>query len=275
MIRVTVLAATGRLGQALLRRLQAEAVTVLAVGRDPAKLAALSGVETRVADLGDAAALAAALVDAEIVISCANAQFVPAILAALPATGVARLVLMGSTRCFSGVPDGTATAVRVAEAALAACPIPSVLLLATLIYGGGAGVVEVLAGQIRRFRLLPLPGAAALVQPIHIDDVAASLVAALLRPNAPGAPIVIAGPRAMPYRDMVRAIATARRLRLVLLPVPSMPIRAGAWLAGRIGPLTGIAGSVRRLLEDKSFDISEMRERLGVEPRDFAPGSPV
>ena len=275
MIRVTVLAATGRLGQALLRRLQAEAVTVIAVGRDPARLAALSGVETRVADLGDAAALAAALVDAEIVVSCANAQFVPAILAALPATGVARLVLMGSTRCFSGVPDGTAMAVRVAEAALAACPIPSVLLLATLIYGGGAGVVESLAGQIRRFPLLPLPGAASLVQPIHIDDVAASLVASVLRPNAPGAPIVVAGPRAMPYRDMVRAIAAARRLRLVLLPVPSMPIRAGAWLAGRIGPLRGIAGSVRRLLEDKSFDISEMRERLGVEPRDFAPGSSI
>jgi uncharacterized protein YbjT (DUF2867 family) len=275
MIRVTVLAATGRLGQALLRRLQAEAVTVIAVGRDPAKLAGLPGIETRVADLGDPAALAAALADAEFVVSCANAQFVPAILAALPMEGVGRLVLMGSTRRFSKVPDSTATAVCAAEAALGSCPIPSVLLLATLIYGGGAGVVESLAGQIRRFPLLPLPGAASLVQPVHIDDVAAALAAALLRPNAPGAPIVVAGPRAMPYRDMVRAIAAARRLRLVLLPVPSIAIRAGAWLAGRIGPLKGIAGSVRRLLEDKSFDISEMRDRLGVEPREFIPGSPV
>src|ERR1700722_17068306 len=150
-MRVTVLAATGRLGQALLRRLQAESdITVIAVGRDAAKLTALPGVETRAADLDDPTALKAALADAQIVVSCTNARFVPAILAALPPSGVERLVMMGSTRCFSKVPDATATAVRVAEAALADCPIPSVLLLATMIYGGGAGVVEGLAEAIRR-----------------------------------------------------------------------------------------------------------------------------
>jgi uncharacterized protein YbjT (DUF2867 family) len=275
MMRVTVLAATGRLGQALLRRLRAEpGLAVVAVGRDAARLAALPpGTETRVADLTDAAALAAALADAEIVVSCANARFVPAILAGLPAQGVARLVLMGSTRRFSAVPDATAAAVRAAEAALAERPFPSVLLLATLIYGSGGGVVETLARQIRRCPVLPLPGGSALVQPIHIDDVAAALAAAVLRPNAPGAPIVIAGPRAMPYRDMVRSIAVARRLRLVVLPVPAAAVRLAAWSIGRLGPFAGIAGSARRLLEDKSFDISEMRDRLGVVPRDFAPAA--
>jgi uncharacterized protein YbjT (DUF2867 family) len=274
MKRVTVLAATGRLGQALLRQLVLEGMSVIAVGRSAARLAALPpGIETRVADLGDSAALTAALADAELVVSCANAQFVPAILAALPRAGVERLVLMGSTRRFSGVPDSTANAVRVAESALRICPIPSVLLLATLIYGGGAGVVEMLAAQIRRFPVLPLVGGAALVQPIHIDDVAAALVAGLVRPNAPGTPIVIAGPRPMPYRDMVRSIASARRLRLVLLPVPSGVVRAVARLAGGVGPLATIAGSMRRLLEDRSFDISDMRDRLGLVPREFAPVS--
>jgi len=276
MKRVTVLAATGRLGQALLRQMGAEAMKVIAVGRDPARLAALPpGIETRIADLNDPAALRAALADAELVVSCANAQFVPAILAALPQNGVERLVLMGSTRRFSAVPDSTATAVRAAESALHACPIPSVLLLATLIYGGGAGVVEILAAQIRRFPVLPLLGGSALVQPIHIGDVAAALVAGLVRPNAPGAPIVIAGPRAMPYRDMVRSIASTRRLRLVLLPVPPGVVRVIVRLAGRVGPLAPIAGSMRRLLEDRSFDISDMRDRLGLVPREFAPVSPA
>jgi uncharacterized protein YbjT (DUF2867 family) len=271
-MRVTVLAATGRLGQALLRRLQAEPeITVIAVGRDVAKLAGLPGVEPRVADLDDPAALKAALADAQIVVSCTNARFVPAILAALPSSGVERLVMMGSTRCFSKVPDATAAAVREAETALAACPVPSVLLLATLIYGSGAGVVEGLAEAIRRFPLLPLPGGSALVQPIHIDDVAGCLVAAVRRPEAAGAPIVIAGPRAMPYREMVRAVAAARGLRLVLLPVPSAAVRLAAWGAGRIGPLRRIAGSVLRLLEDKAFDIAAMRQRLGTEPRGFLP----
>ena len=271
-MRVTVLAATGQLGQALLRRFQAEPdLSVIAIGRDAAKLAALAGVETRCADLDDPAALKAALADAEIVVSCTNARFVPAILAALPASGVQRLVMMGSTRCFSKVPDATATAVRAAEAALAACPIPSVLLLATMIYGGGAGVVEGLAAQIRRLPLLPLPGAGALVQPIHIDDVAASLVAALTRPDALGAPIVIAGPRAMPYVEMVRTIAHARGLRSLVVPVPAALVRLPAALGGSIARFRGLAGSVLRLLEDKAFDIAAMRERLGVEPRAFRP----
>lgn len=271
-MKVTVLAATGQLGQALLRRLQAEPdMRVIAVGRDAAKLEALDGVERRVADLDDPAALKAALADAEIVVSCTNARFVPAILAALPASGVARLVMMGSTRCFSKVPDATATAVRAAEAALAACPVPSVLLLATMIYGGGIGVVETLARQIRRLPVLPLPGAGSLVQPIHIDDVAACLAAALTSPEVSGAPIVIAGPRAMRYGDMARAVAAMNRTKVTVIPLPSMAVRLAAWGLGRIGPRRGLAGSLLRLLEDKDFDISGMQLRIGVAPREFAP----
>jgi len=269
-MRVTVLAATGQLGQALLRRLQAEPdVTVIAVGRDRAKLDVLAGVESRVADLADPVALKAALADAEIVVSCTNARFVPAILAALPASGVRRLVMMGSTRCFSKVPDATATAVREAEAALAACPVPSVFLLATMIYGGEAGVVERLARQVRRFPVLPLPGASALVQPIHIDDVAACLAGAIRRSEALGAPIVIAGPTAMPYATMVRAVAEARNLRAVVLPLPAWAVRAAVGAVQRSGRLRGAARSMLRLLEDKAYDISPMRARLAVQPRRF------
>ena len=75
-----------------------------------------------------------------------------------PRPAVARLVLMGSTRCFSRVPDGTrGGGARGRVQRSPPVRIPSVLLLATLIYGGGAGVAEALAGQIRRFPLLPLP----------------------------------------------------------------------------------------------------------------------
>jgi len=274
--RVTVLAATGRLGQVLVRRLRSAGVPVVAVGRDPARLAALpEDVERRVADFGDAPALAAALADARLVVSCANAVFAPSILAALPG-GVERLVLMGSTRRFSRVPDGTATSVRAAEAALARLSVPSVMLLATMIYGAGGSVVDMLAAKLQRFPVLPLPGGGkSLVQPIHIEDVAAALAAALSRPEAPGAPIVIAGPRPMPYGEMVRIVARAHRVRVMILPVPAFLVAAAAGLAGLAGPLREFAQSLNRLLEDKDFDIAEMRLRLGVEPRDFVPGDTI
>jgi uncharacterized protein YbjT (DUF2867 family) len=274
-MRVTVLAATGRLGQVLVRHLLDAGHDIVAVGRDPAKLALLPETVTkRVADFGDGPALAAALADASHVVSCTNAVHAPAILAALPTPAPARLVLMGSTRRFSKIPDATAHHVRQAEAMLGELPIPSVLLLASLIYGAGGSVIDGLAARLRRSPLLPLPGGGRpLVQPIHIDDVAASLVAALVRDEAPGAPIVIAGPVAMTYGAMVRAIARGIGRPIVILSVPGWIFSVAGQVLGIVPPLAGLGGSLRRLVEDKAYDVGEMRRRLGVEPRAFEVGS--
>jgi uncharacterized protein YbjT (DUF2867 family) len=262
--KIIVLAATGRLGRATLPLLEG----CIAVGRDAAKLAVLPDtIETRRADFDDHEALTVALDGATSVLSCANAIHLPAILQALPPRGVERLVVMGSTRCFSRYPDATAAAVRRAQRLLQDQPIPAVLLLATLIYGAGGSVVDSIARLIERWPLLPLPGfGRACVQPIHIDDVASCLAAALVRPAAPGQPIVIAGPAPMQYRVMVETIAARRALRLRTLGLPAWPFR----LAGQL-PLGPIGPSLARLVEDRPFDITEMRQRLGVEPRAFAP----
>jgi uncharacterized protein YbjT (DUF2867 family) len=275
-MRVTVLAATGRLGQALVRHLLADGHAVVAVGRDPAKLALLPGAVTRrVADFGDGAALATALGDATRVVSCANAAHVPAILAALPSPAPERLVLMGSTRRFSTVPDATAEHVRRAERLLEQLPVPSVMLLASLIYGGGGSVVDGLAAKLRRSRFLPLPGGGrSLVQPIHIEDAAAALAAAIVRDEAPGAPIVIAGPAPMSYGAMVRAIARGTGRPVVILAVPGWLFSALGRLLAAVPPLAGLGGSLRRLVEDKAYDVGDMRRRLGVSPRAFETGSP-
>jgi uncharacterized protein YbjT (DUF2867 family) len=275
-MRVTVLAATGRLGQALVRHLLADGHEVVAVGRDPAKLERLPGAVTRrAADFGDAPALAAALADATRIVSCANAAHVPAIIAALPSSGPERLVLMGSTRRFSAVPDATAESVRRAEQLLATLPVPSVMLLASLIYGGGGSVVDGLAARLRRSRFVPLPaGGRSLVQPIHIRDVAAALAAAIVRDEAPGAPIVIAGPEPISYGAMVRTIARGTGRPVVILGVPGWIFSVAGRVLGAVPPLAGLGGSLRRLVEDKAYDVGDMRRRLGVSPRAFEIGGP-
>lgn len=275
-MRVTVLAATGRLGQALVRQLLAEGHEVLAVGRDPAKLARLpDGVARRVADFEDGPALRAALVDTARLVSCANAVHVPAILAALPASTPDRLVLMGSTRCFSAVPDATAEHVRRAEALLASQQVPSVMLLASLIYGGGGSVIDGLAAKLRRSRFLPLPGGGrTLVQPIHIADVAAALAAAVVRDEAPGAPIVIAGPASMSYGAMVRTVARGIGRPVVILAVPGWLFSALGRALTLVPRFAGLGGGLRRLVEDKAYDVGDMRRRLGISPRAFEIGGP-
>ena len=267
--------AAGRSGAALCRALTAAGMPFVPVVRNPVKWAALGlpGVP-RLADLHDAPALAAALAGATQVASAAHARHAPALLAAAPAE--ASFVLMGSTRRHSRWPDAHGDGVRAGETAFRASGRPGVLLHPTMIYGAeGEDNVQRLAALLRRLPLAPLPGGGrALVQPIHQDDVTACLLAALRRGWDGPTVLDIAGPEPLPYRDFLRAVAAAAGLRAPpVLPLPALPLRLLApltrWLPGlpRIG-----ADEIRRLTEDKAFDIAPMRRALGVMPRPLAEG---
>jgi nucleoside-diphosphate-sugar epimerase len=266
---IHVIGAAGRSGAALCRALAAEGERYVPVVRSAARWAATGLPGTAMlAELEDAAALRAALAGAERIASCAHARWTPAILAAAPPE--ARLVLMGSTRRFSRWPDAHGDGVRAGEAALLASGRPGVMLHPTMIYGAqGEDNVQRLAALLRRLPVAPLPGGgAALVQPVHQEDVTRSLLAALRHPWTGPETLVIAGPEPMPYRDFLRAVAAAAGLRPPrILPVPVAPLMWLAPLTRVIPGLPGIgADEIRRLTEDKAFDIGPMRAVLGVRP---------
>ncbi len=84
---VHVIGATGRSGLALCRALLAEQVAVVPVVRSAPKWAATNlPALPRVAELGDAAALQAALRDAIAIVSTVHASHAAAIIAAAPRT---------------------------------------------------------------------------------------------------------------------------------------------------------------------------------------------
>jgi uncharacterized protein YbjT (DUF2867 family) len=257
-----------QVGRALVASLAARGQPVIAVGRDRSKLAGLGGADTRVADFGDKAALAATLCDAEQVVSCAHARFVAPLLAALPAH-VSRLVLMGSTRKFTRFADEKALMVQAGEQAYLASGRPGVMVHPTMIYGVGAeNNIERVAAIIRRFGVVPLPqGGRSLIQPIHLDDVVRVLEAALRETGGGVGSVVLAGPRAVPYAELIRAVGRAIGRPVRILPVPTPLLLGMSWVTGFVpGVPTIAAGEVRRLLEDKDFDVSEMVKRFGFEP---------
>ncbi len=265
---VHVVGASGRSGAALCRALLALGVPFIPAVRDPARWAAtgLPGVP-RVADLADPPALAAALGDARRVASCAHARHAPGILAAAP--GACRFAFLGSTRKFTRWPDAHGQGVLAGEAAFLASGRPGAMLHPTMIYGAeGEDNVQRLARLLRRLPVVPLPGGGRnLVQPIHQDDVTRCMLAALDRAWSGPESLVIAGPGALPYRDFVCAVARAAGLAPPrIVPVPLLPLRLLAPLT-RLPGLPRVHGAeLRRLMEDKAFDIAAMRERLGVEP---------
>ncbi|WP_424135165.1 NAD(P)H-binding protein [Roseomonas chloroacetimidivorans] len=272
---IAVIGASGRSGIALSRALIAEGLPFLPVVRDAARWAAtgLPGAP-RLADLRDPNTLRAALDGAGQIVSCAHARHAPAILAAAP-PGVP-VVLMGSTRRFSRWRDDHGDGVRSGEAALLESGRPGVILHPTMIYGAqGEDNVQRLAALLRRLPLAPLPGGGrALVQPIHQSDVTRSLVAALRRDWKGPHALVIAGPEPMRYADFLRTVCRAAGFRPPrVVPLPLTPLLAAVPLLRLVPGIPRIrAAELRRLTEDKAFDIRPMRDELRVNPIGLSEG---
>lgn len=270
---IHIIGASGRSGQALCRALLARGTPYTPVIRDSQRWSTtnLPG-KPIIADLTDHT-LEAALQTATTIVSCAHARHIPAVLRAT--ASASHFVFLGSTRKFTRWPDAHGNGVLAGETALLASGRPGILLHPTMIYGAeGEDNVRRLAALLRRLPIVPLPGGGkALVQPIHQSDVTACILAALDHPAAKPETLVIAGPAPLSYADFARAIARAAGLhppRIVSVP-PSLlhlaaPLARLAFLP-RIG-----ADEIRRLLEDKAFDIAPMEARLRVTPITLAAG---
>lgn len=277
-MRIALFGATSKTGRYVAATLSARGHEVVALGRDLARLNAVDARAIKaIADLSKPETIAPAIGTATCIVSLAHARFVPALLAALPAS-VTRVIATGSIRKFTALPDPAADAVRTSEAAFetarTAGRFAGVMLHPSMIYGAPdeRNVNRVLALLKRWPRWLPVPVPLPArgrhrLQPVFVDDVVMSFVAAVERAEATGAPIELVGPAPITYARFVRGCAEAVGRRAVVVP---MPLGAIA-LAGR---LTGTfsRAELRRALEDKEFSPAPMRARLGVVPRSFEQG---
>jgi nucleoside-diphosphate-sugar epimerase len=278
-MKIALLGATSKTGRYVVPVLCDHGHAVTAIGRDPTKLGSLDRrARTMQADITDAASLRTALADAECVASLAHARNAAEILAALP--DGCRVVLTGSVRKFTQLDDPAADAVRDGEAKLLASGRTGVMLHPSMIYGAPEerNVNRILDLFARFPSGLPIPvplpdGGRHTVQPVFVDDMVAAMVAAIEKPEADGAPIVVAGPRPITYREMVERCAAALGRRVVVLPFPLSLIKSGLGIASRIGlkmPFSAL--ELTRATENKAFDVSPLAQRLGVQPRAFEDG---
>ena len=279
MTRIAVLGATSGPGAALALKLVAQGHDVVGVGRDKSKMEALSRVSKgdirwHACDLNDHPNLVKALDNAVVVINCSNPYYVARILNAL-SSSAERFVILGSTRIFTKFPDERAAYVSKAEAEALSSGIPATVLHPSLIYGWkGNNNIGRIVQLVRWFRFIPLPKSGrSLIQPIHNDDVAACIESALMNDETIGKAIVIAGPKPISYAEFIRESAQAAGLKARVFGVP---LGLAFLLAALTRILPGIPGvtkmEIKRLLEDKNFDISEMKTILGIHPRPFEEG---
>jgi uncharacterized protein YbjT (DUF2867 family) len=266
---VHVIGASGRSGSALCRALTARGQTVVPVVRSAERWQATGiDIAPRLADLRDAAALRAALQDASAIVSSAHARHAAQIIAHSPPE--AHFVFLGSTRKFTRWPDRHGNGVIAGETALRESGRRGVILHPTMIYGAqGENNVRRLLAWLRRLPVIPLPGGGrALVQPINQADVTRAVLASLDRDWDGPHSLVIAGPEPLAYRDFVASVARAFAVRpRPVLPVPAFMLIPLAAMTRALPGLPDIGpAEIRRLMENKAFDITPMRATLGFEP---------
>ena len=189
--------------------------------------------------------------------------------------GLHRAVFVSTTAIFTKLNAPSKVVRTAAEATITSSSLDWTIVRPTMIYGtpGDRNMWRLLR-LLRRSPLVPAPGGGRnLQQPVHVDDLAQAIVAALDAEAAVGRAYDVAGPDPLTFRQVVGTAATAVGRRPRFVPLPGRALVKALQTVERSGRTLPIkAEQVERLLEDKAFDISAARADLGFAPRSFAEG---
>jgi uncharacterized protein YbjT (DUF2867 family) len=273
--------ASGFLGGYVARHLIARGHAVSALVRSEVAAARVAelGATPVPGDLDDPRSLddAFAASGAHALVNVASLGFghAPAIVAAAEEAGLKRAVFVSTTAVFTGL-DASSKAVRLAaEETIRASALEWTIVRPTMIYGApGDRNIARLLRLLRRSPFVPLPGGGhGLQQPVHVEDLAGAIVAAVEAPVAVGKSYDVAGPEPLAFRQVVQQASAAVERCPRLLPVPLRPAVSVARAYERVARRPRLtAEQLQRLGEDKAFDITAARRDLGFDPRPFSVG---
>lgn len=280
-MRILVTGGSGFTGRHVLPLLVKEGHDVVALARseESARAVAALGAEAVAGNLDDPesvdVAMATTSPDALINIASLGFGHAPTIVAAAEDNGVRRAVFVSTTAIFTSLPAPSKRTRLAAEDAVRRSALDWTILRPTMIYGApGDRNLSRLLRLLRWAPVIPVPGGGhRLQQPVHVQDLAEAIVAAIGTDATIGRAYDVAGPEALPLRDVIGAAACAvgRSPRLVSTPLgPTIAALRGYERLAKQPRLK--AEQLERLAEDKAFDISAARLDLGFDPRPFAVG---
>ncbi|MHA6205414.1 NAD-dependent epimerase/dehydratase family protein [Dyella soli] len=268
---VLVLGATSQIGRCLLPRLHARGAEVLALSRRARE--GSPGVRWLTGELPHAMPV---IEPPSAIISFGPllrfAEWLGTVALSPSTRVIATSSMSAESKQASDVPAERALAqtLQAGEAALAAvCErhgSPWTVFRPTLIYGTGLDKsLTPIARRAMQWRVFPLPAGRGLRQPVHADDIAQAVMAALDRPEAAGRVLPLGGGERLPAGEMFARVRQSLPVATLPVPVPAWMLRMGRHTVPRLrGPLT-------RLEADLVADNSELQRLLGVSPRPFHP----
>jgi uncharacterized protein YbjT (DUF2867 family) len=280
-MRLLVLGGSGFLGGYVLREAARRGHEAVALARSPHAARTVQGHGAQAIDgnLDDAGrldeALAAARCEALVCLASLGRGHGPGIVAAAEDAGIPRAVFVSTTAVTTSLDPPTKHVRLDAEQQIRACGLDWTILRPTMIYGApGDRNLSRLLRLLSHAPVLPVPGnGQCLHQPVHVEDVASAVLAALQRPAAIGALYNVAGPEPLPFAELLSTCVRSVGSRTRLVPIPLAPL---TWLARGYELVSRHprirSEQLRRLGEDKVFAIDDAIRDLGYAPRPFAAG---
>lgn len=278
--RILVVGGSGFTGRRVVTQLPRNAA-VWALTRSDRSRSIVGGLRARpiVGDLDRPEPLRGAFSEAkpDVVICTASLGFghAPGLLGLLADCGAPFTVFTSTTGIFTEL-NPESKAVRVAaEQLIADSGLQHTIVRPTMIYGRpGDRNLERLLAWLRRVPVVAAPnGGRSLLQPVHVDDLATTIVRAALDRQPLNRAVNVPGPSPLTFAELVHECGRALGRTARVVPTPDGLLRSVVGVQERVLPRPRLkVEQIDRLTEDKAFDVTEATELLGHAPRSFAEG---
>ena len=237
-----------------------------------------TAIEWATGDVGDHASLASAMRGVDTLVNLTSLGFghAPTIVGAAQAAGVGRAVFVSTTAVLTRLQPRSKEIRLAAERLIAESGIASTILRPAMIYGSPRDRnISRLIRLLMLSPVIPVFGSGVhLQQPVHVLDVAAAVVACVANSSTADRVYAVAGPEAITYNKLIDLIACSLGKRAIKIHIPAGPVAAALAAFEAVGLKLPIKSEqVRRLEEDKAFDIRPAIQDFGFSPKPFAEGA--
>ncbi|MFA7668740.1 MAG: SDR family oxidoreductase [Burkholderiaceae bacterium] len=199
-----------------------------------------------------------------------------ALFTAAAAAGVPRIVQISALGADDAATTPYHLSKKAADDALCALPVEGIIVQPSLVFGAGGAGTAMFTMQASQ-PIIPLPGSGQqLVQPVHVDDLVAVVVALATRDEVArahaGRRVAVVGPEAMTMREFYTGLRRTMGIRepARFMGIPMWVMRAmaqvGKWLPG--SPLD--PDTLSMLERGSAAPVHDTQHILGRAPRGVA-----
>lgn len=279
-MKVLITGATGFTGSHTVPVLLKSGVEVRCFVRKTSDIAGLGdgSVELSYGDLSDLTSLARALEGVDALVNVASIGFghAPGIVRTLQQVGVNRAVFISTTAIFTQIGAASKKTRIAAERSIKESKLSYTIIRPTMIYGSSKDRnICRLIHFVNNYPVIPVFGDGNfLQQPIHVKDLAAAIVQALLADTTLRKEYNVAGAEPITFNQLIDTIGALLGKKIKKMHLPAVAILKVLGFFENIGMRFPISSEqVMRLNEDKAFDYSDAEKDFGFSPMPFHQGA--